>query len=371
MNDQEREAIASIALLAAFSDGRKTDDEREEVRRVAETLEGELPMTALYRDVLLRKTTAETAAAFLSTREMKLLAYELAVGVADSDGLRNDEENAFLKRLARALGLDDRIAQGLQEPADALASIPLDSGAQHQSDRSAPAPFTATDPSASRADGRVDPEDQVVAGGAGGKIFIGTGDSSSEGITGSAPPPTSAPSTVAAGSADVEIDKIIINAAVMNGALELLPQSLASMAIIPLQMKLVYRIGKVHGFELDRGHVKDLLATMGVGVTGQYLEDIGRKLLGGLLGRAGGKMLGGLAGGATGVAFSFATTWAIGQVAKRYYAGGRKMDSALLKQTYTSLMDEARNLQDRYAPQIEQQAKTIDMTKIVELVKSR
>ena len=115
---------------------------------------------------------------------------------------------------------------------------------------------------------------------------------------------------------DAAIDKTIVSAAVMNGALELLPQSLASMAIIPLQMKLVYGIGKSYGYELDRGHVKDLLATMGAGVTGQYLEDVGRKLLGGLFGKAAGGLLGGLAKGATGMAFSFATTWAIGQVAK-------------------------------------------------------
>jgi len=44
---------------------------------------------------------------------------------------------------------------------------------------------------------------------------------------------------------------------------------MASMAIIPLQMRLVYRIGKAHGYELDRGHIKDLLAAMGVGLTGQ------------------------------------------------------------------------------------------------------
>ena len=55
---------------------------------------------------------------------------------------------------------------------------------------------------------------------------------------------------------------MILNAAIMNGALELLPQSLASMAIIPLQMKLVYRIGTEYGYELDRGHVKDLLAIL-------------------------------------------------------------------------------------------------------------
>ena len=45
---------------------------------------------------------------------------------------------------------------------------------------------------------------------------------------------------------------MILNYSILNGALELLPQSMASMAIIPLQMKMVYRIGKEHGYELDR-----------------------------------------------------------------------------------------------------------------------
>jgi len=386
MNNQEREAIASIALLAAFADGRKTEGEREEVRRVAEVLEGELPMAALYRDVLLKKTTAETAAAMLSTRELKLLAYELAVGVADSDGLRNEDEDAFLRRLARALGLNERAAREAQEPADALASIPLGSGDPQVATGSAPTPVAGAVASPfSGSDPVLDPEAAAEAEVASGKIFIGTGDSSSRAITGSAAGAAPHPSASKLGSAarktadgssggdkaDGEVDSMIVNAAIMNGALELLPQSLASMAIIPLQMKLVYRIGKAHGFDLDAGHVKDLLATMGVGVTGQYLEGIGRKLLGGLLGKAGGTMIGGLAGGATGMAFSFATTWAIGQVARRYYAGGRTMDTAVLKQAYASLVDEAKVLQTRYTPQIEQQSKSIDMAKIVELVKAR
>ncbi|MBA3480107.1 MAG: GTPase [Lautropia sp.] len=374
MNDQEREAIVSIALLAAFADGRKTESEREEVRRVADTLEGDLPMAALYRDVLLKKTTVGTAAALLSTHELKLLAYELAVGVADSDGLRSDDETAFLDRLAKALGLDERMTRPLQEPADALATVPLASGSSSPAEGS-PAPPVADEPDWSEADAAVDPEDKAAAEVAGGKIFIGTGDSSSKAITGSGAAAGEAERTAgsagSAGVADSETDKMILNAAVMNGALELLPQSLASMAIIPLQMKLVYRVGKAHGYDLDRGHIKDLLATMGVGVTGQYLEDVGRKLLGGLLGKAGGRLLGGLARGATGVAFSFATTWAIGQVARRYYAGGRQMDQEMLRQTFASLMQEAKTLQSRYAPQIEQQSKSIDIARIVDFVKAR
>ena len=49
------------------------------------------------------------------------------------------------------------------------------------------------------------------------------------------------------------------------------------MAIIPLQIKMVYGIGKTHGYELDQGHIRELLATLGVGLTSQYLEQTGRK----------------------------------------------------------------------------------------------
>ena len=375
MNDQERQAIASIALLAAFADGNQDEAERAGVRLVAQTLQGELPMAALYRDVLLKKTTIENTAALLATRELKQLAYELAVGVTEADGMRNDQETAFLARLAKALGLDAAVTRPVQEQADALATMPLQSGDGHA--RGADAANAAVDakpvaqaeePALSEAESAVDPEDEAAAEVAGGKIYIGTGDSSDKAITGRDSTAGKAASTLAH---EDETDKMIVNASVMNGALELLPQSLASMAIIALQLKLVYRIGKAHGYELDRGHVKDLLATMGAGVTGQYLEDIGRKLLGGLFGKTGGRVLGGLAGGATGMAFSFASTWAIGQVAKRYYAGGRTMSADMLRTTFADLLGEAKTLQSRYAPQIEQQAKSIDMGKIVELVRGR
>jgi len=299
--------------------------------------------------------------------------------------LRNDRESAFLSRLARALGLDERVTTAVDEAADELASVPLEGGDPHAPLAAAPAADGQL-PEAD-ADATVDPEEQADAEVASGKIFIGTADSSSKALTGSTVSSKAAgeagktraatvPAGVAAGGSpdaakDADIDKMILNAAIMNGALELLPQSLASMAIIPLQMKLVYRIGTLYGFELDRGHVKDLLATMGVGMTGQYLEDIGRKLLGGLLGKMGGRMAGGLARGATGVAVSFATTWAIGQVARRYYAGGRTMDAGTLKQSFAAMVEEAKLLQSRYLPQIEQQARSIDVGRIVELVKAR
>ena len=168
---------------------------------------------------------------------------------------------------------------------------------------------------------------------------------------------------------DVELDKTILNAAILNGALELLPESLSTMAIIPLQMKLVYGIGKSYGFELDRGHIKDFLATVGVGLTSQYLEQAGRKLLGGLLGKVGGGLLRGLGKQAVSSGMSFASTYALGQVARRYYAGGRSFSADTLRAAFNGVLGEARDLHSRYLPEMQARAKTLDSARIIELVR--
>jgi uncharacterized protein (DUF697 family)/tellurite resistance protein len=324
MNAEETRAVLAIALMAAYADGRKADAERDEVRRVAESLSAEaggLNLPALYQDVLLKRIDVAKAAAALGSDEVRQLAFELAVGVCDADDLRNEAETKFLADLGAALKLTPPQMAEPAAVADALVTLPL------------PAAAPSGQTSTTEAPAKPGP---VVA-------------------------------SVAADSA--ELDKMVLNASILNGALELLPQSMASMAIIPLQMRLVYRIGKAHGYELDRGHIKDLLAAMGVGLTGQYLEEIGRKLIGGLFGKVAGRMAGGLARGATGMAFSFATTYALGKVAVRYYAGGRTMSTQMLKDAFDGVVQEARALQGRYQPQIEQQARTIDVNRIVQMVR--
>ncbi|MGZ8272846.1 MAG: YcjF family protein [Burkholderiaceae bacterium] len=329
MNTADQNALLTIALLAAFADGSKGDPERAEVKRVAESLgDAQINMAALYQDVLLKRATVASAAVGLSSPELKQLAFELAVGVCDADGLRNEAETRFLAELGRALGLTQPQIAEPAATADALATMPLEDILGPPAEARAATIATAAAASA-------------------GPVVASVADRS-----------------------DAELDKTILNYSTLNGALELLPQSMASMAIIPLQMKMVYRIGKAHGYELDRGHIKDLLATMGVGLTGQYLEDIGRKVIGGLLGKVAGRMAGGLARGATGAAFSFATTYALGQVAKRYYAGGRTMSTQMLKDVYASTLTQAKGLQVQYAPQIEQQARTVDVGRIVQMVRA-
>jgi len=326
MNAEETRAVMAIALMAAYADGHKADAERDEVRNVAQSLGAEaadLNLPSLYQDVLLRRIDIARAAAALGSNELRQLAFELAVGVCDADGLRNESETKFLADLGEALKLSPPQMAEPAAVADALVTLPLPAAAE-----------------AAR------PEAQKVA------------------------PTKDGPVVASVAANPAELDKMILNAAILNGALELLPQSMASMAIIPLQMRLVYRIGKAHGYELDRGHIKDLLAAMGVGLTGQYLEEIGRKLIGGLFGKVAGRMAGGLARGATGMAFSFATTYALGKVAVRYYGGGRTMSTQMLKEAFDGVVQEARGLQARYQPQIEQQARTIDVNRIVQMVRA-
>jgi uncharacterized protein (DUF697 family) len=141
------------------------------------------------------------------------------------------------------------------------------------------------------------------------------------------------------------------------------------MAIIPLQVRLVYRIGKSYGYPMDTSNAKDFIATLGVGLTGQYLEQFGRKLLGGLLGGIGGGLGRTIGRQAASSGMSFATTYAIGRVAQRYYAGGRTMDAEMLKQVFSGLVYEARGMAPRYRQQIEERAATIDTRSLASLIK--
>ena len=321
MTHEEQRSILAIALYAAFADGIKDDREREEIRRMADSLAGEsesVNMPQLYQDVLLKRFSLDSAAASLIDAGQRQYAYEMAVCVCDADGRMTSAERHFLDDLKALLKLDtvqtELIEGGINTILNAAETT---------------APVAATPAMASDTK-EVTPRPLPL---------------------------------------EAELDKTILNYALLNGALELLPQSWASMAIIPLQIKMVYGLGKSHGIELDQGHIKEFIAAAGVGLTSQYLEQFGRKLLGGLLGKAAGKAFGNIGSAATGMAFSFATTYALGQVAKRYYAGGRTMNTAMLQDAFQSLLGPAKQLQTQYLPQIEQKARNLDMNQVMNLVR--
>jgi len=311
MSPFETKSIVTLSLLAAFVDGEKHERERAEIKRIAEGLSQAdgLNLPTLYQDVLMKRVSLASVAGELKSPEARQLAYEMAVCVCDADGTQSEAERMFLADVRTSLGLDASAA-AFSQKAEEIAAVPV----------------AATSAAAS------------------------------------VPAAPKSPDTA-------ELDKSILNAAILNGALELLPETLSTMAIIPLQMKLVYRIGKSYGYELDSGHVKDFLATVGVGLTSQYLEQAGRKLLGGLLGKVGGGLLRGLGNQAVSSGMSFASTYALGHVAKRYYAGGRTLSTQMLKDAFSGVVKEGQSLQTQYLPAIQEKARMLDAGKVLSLVR--
>jgi uncharacterized protein (DUF697 family)/tellurite resistance protein len=319
MTQAETQAILTVSLLAAFADGAKHERERAEIRRIAEGLSQDeaVHLPTLYQDVLMQRVTLASTLPALASEQARHLAYEMAVCVCDADGAQSPAEQNFLSDLRAALKLDAKASDDFASQAEALANPPMAAATI--------APALAT----------------------------------------------GSPAAPAPAVDEAALDQDILRAAITNGALELLPETLSTMAIIPLQMKLVYRIGHAYGYQLDSGHVKDFIATAGVGLTSQYLEQAGRKLLGGLLGRVGGGLLGGLGRQAVSSGMSFAATYALGQVARRYYAGGRVLSAQVLKDTYASMAQQAQGLYAQHLPAMQQQARSLDAGRIMAMVRGR
>jgi uncharacterized protein (DUF697 family)/tellurite resistance protein len=319
LSQPEQEAILLFCLMAAFADGGKSDLERAQLKHIAETFPGaEVNLAALYHRVLLRQVSVAQTAQALAAPETRQLAYEMAVCVCEADDALNEPEKQFLAELRRELHLDTASVRRIEQEADRLAVEPL-------------AELTPVPP--------------VIAAAA------------------------TAPAVSAVSSG--ELDKMVLNYAILNGALELLPDTLATMAIIPVQMKMVYRIGKAHGYELDRGHIKDFLATAGVGLSSQVVEGFALKLLGGWLGKVGGGMAKTVGRQAASSAMSFATTWALGRLAQQYYAGGRKLSAIELRRLFGSLTEQARSLHGNYTGAIREKIGALDLGQLLPLIRGK
>ena len=305
ISEQEHRAIICICILAAFADGAQDEVERAQIERIMNGFSEEhLDLASAYQDVLGGKLSLATAAAQLQSAPARALAYEMAVCVCNADGSLKEPERQFLTSLRQALQLDSPQLDSHQATAQAMVEQPL---------------------------------------------------------AGAAPPP------VIDTGREAELDHLILNAAILNGALEIMPHTLATMAIIPLQMRMVYQIGKRYGFDLDQGHIKDFLATVGIGLSSQVFEGFTRRLVGGLARGLAGRLLGGIAQEAAGSAFAFATTYALGQVARRYYASGRSLSTDQLKEVFSSMLDQARSMQGRYSGDIAQKARQVNVSELLPL----
>lgn len=301
MSPSDYPPLVAIAMLAAAADGRTELDEHAAIDAVVARI-GSPDVSRLAQQVSSGGLRVADLAAKLSDDKARQLAYETALAVCNADGVANPAEQKFLEELRQALGI----------AAPAVAKI----------------------------------------GQTAGQLAAAT--------------PTKTPyATVSSSASASNPDDLILQQAILTGALEILPDKLANIAILPLQLRLVYTIGQRHGQQLDINQVKDLAATLGLGAAAQAMEGIVMKVLGGL---AGG-LLGGLVGGATRVAagagVTFAATYALGHVAEQYYSQGRRISQSDLQALFVRFKGEAGNLYPKVEQQIRTQAGQLNLQKVI------
>ena len=313
MNEQSAHAIATIAALAALADGESDAQEQARVRAAVERL-------GIGGDeiVLADGSSAAAAAAHvarrLSTSAAREAAYQVALDVVHADGYANTKETMFLRSLAHSLDVDP----------------------------------TRFDAASASAVGAIDQWMSIESGSA-----------------------TNERSMNAGASNEQSLDAFILDQAMLTAALELLPDRLANLGILPLQLRLVHTIGQRSGQTTEGPHVKELVATLGIGVAAQVMESVVRKTFGGLAGTLFGGALGGAAGMAAGGAVTFATTYALGHAALQYYAQDRTMSTADLKSLFNTLKTDGAAMYPRVQSRIDELARGNTLQSILQSVRGQ
>ena len=297
--DTEKQAILSIALMAALADGQQSD---AETASLAATMSdyGE----DLFGEVASGDITLESQVALLTTTEAKQQALETAIAVCHADGTTNEAETEFLYNLRSALNLPSDAASTTQQQANEMAMTSVST-------------------------------------------------------------PVTGASTVTDGADPLE--NLILSHSVIAGALQLLPQGLANLAVLPVQTKMVYQIAEKHGHKPNKENITDLLAVVGVGIASQVVGGIARGLFRGVAGR----LMGGVAGAATDAAVTFGTTFALGGVARKYYEQDRKINTEDIKKVFAERLEQGKQLYSKYSGQVADKAKSFNTNDIAALLRGK
>ena len=311
MTPSDAEVIITIAAQAAVADGNRSDAELAQITAAAARL-GLSNADAIVQHAAAAPEDILTLAASLSSEDARRAAYEIAVAVCNSDGVADAKEIAFLQRLSSSLGTGVATAE-----MSAIASV-----------------ATLT-----------------------GKVLP--------------PPVPSGAATQSQPPAAGELDAMILDQAILTAAMEVLPDRLSNMAILPLQLRMVYTIGQRYGQPMDASQVKDLAATFGLGAAAQFMESIVRKTFGGLAGGLLGNMLGGATGIAAGAAVSFGATYALGHAAAQYYAQGRQLSTADMKALFVRFQKEAETMYPRVQERVQSVAKGTNLQSVLGTLRGR
>ncbi len=310
MTPTDAEVIITIAAQAAMADGTRSATELNEIASAAKRL-GLANADTVVQQAALAPEDLRALAASLSSDAARRAAYEIAVAVCNAEGVAGAKEIAFLQTLSGALGTGVATAE-----MSAIASVATLTG-------------------------------QVL------------------------PPPVPTTATPSQAPVPGELDAMILDQAILTAALEVLPDRLSNMAILPLQLRMVYTIGQRHGQQLDAAQVKDLAATFGIGAAAQFMESIVRKAFGSLAGGVLGNMLGGATGMAAGAAVTFAATYALGHASTQYYAQGRQLSTADMKALFTRFQKEAETIFPKVQERVQTVARTTNLQSVLGTLRGR
>ena len=309
MTPTDAEVIITIAAQAAVANGTRNETELAQIIAAATRL-GLPNAAAVVQRAAIDTEDIESLANSLSTEEARHAAYEIAVAVCNADGVAGPSEIEFLKRLSNLLGTGGATAE-----MSAIASV-------------------AT-------------------------------------LTGQVLPPPVPSSATPQPPAMAELDAFILDQAILTGALEILPDRLSNMAILPLQLRMVYSIGERHGQKLNVSQVKDLAAAFGIGAAAQLMESLVRKTFGRLAGGMIGGLLGGASGMAAGATVSFAATYALGHAATQYYKQGRTLSKSDMMALFTRFRAEAETLYPKVQDRVRSVAGTTNLQSVLGTLRGR
>jgi len=286
----------------------------------------------------------------------------IAFLAANADGQSSAEEQAQLRAVLGRLGMADidavaeKLAKGQLRPADVVAKL-SDDDARREAYETALA--------VCHADGPANDKEMRFLEQLGGALGLTPAELGSLGQGATALAGVSL--TVSSGkpSSDAELDQLILRQAMITGAVELLPDRLANIVIIPLQLRLVYQIGQHSGQQLNADQIKDLLGALGIGAAAQAVEGVVRRLIRGVAGGLLGGVIGGAGGLAAGAAVSFASTYALGHAAKQYYAQGRRLSTADLRALFGRFQEEAKTIFPKVQEQVQTLAKSLNLKSLL------
>lgn len=147
-----------------------------------------------------------------------------------------------------------------------------------------------------------------------------------------------------------EIKEDILKYSVLGAVLGAFPVPglavITDMAVVGLQMKMVRDIGQYYGHKTDKSAAKSLLGALGLGTGARVAISNLCKFVPAW-------------GSAVGATAAFASTWALGRIADKYFAAGAKEDPAKLREEFKKVELEGKSVYEKNKALVEKKRQTV------------